>query len=74
MRKLPDLTCDRCKCIIKDAHMVAGAFTAGFYFTLNKTTCNDWGWLAEAKEDEDIICDDCMFKSPRYIEVYGRRD
>lgn len=31
------------------------------------------GWLEFSNPGEEYICDDCMFKDPRYVAVYGLR-
>lgn len=31
------------------------------------------GWAEFCNPGEENICDDCMFKDPRYIAIYGER-
>lgn len=57
--------CDRCKAHgdFYEDHLLD--ITCGFYKV-------DKGyWKQFANEDEKIVCDECMFKDPRYIKVYG---
>ena len=57
-------TCSRCKQPIKNfSPPESGNFTAGYYVAQ--------GWLEFSNPGEVYICDDCMWKDPRYISVYG---
>ena len=59
--------CDRCKKIIDggfDDHPRYG-YTAGYYIK-----ASSWGkFMAKGERN---ICDECMFKDPRYIKIYGK--
>ena len=56
------IICDRCKEEIKGAKPPeSGSMTAGYYL----------GWTEFMDPGENIICDSCMWKDPRYIAVYG---
>lgn len=62
--------CDRCK------EMVDGWYghdaTSGFYL-LAKTLDRTRPWASFFLPDEYVLCDACMWKDPRYQEVYGVR-
>jgi hypothetical protein len=53
--------CNRCKQIVEGLR--AEAFTAGFY---DMTT-----WEEYRRENEQYVCDSCMFADPKYVERYG---
>ena len=42
--------------------------TAGFYIVQKGNY-----WSKYANEGEEYLCDECMFKEPRYIADYGDR-
>jgi hypothetical protein len=53
--------CDRCKQIIEGIRRED--FTAGFYDMAK--------WEEYRRENEQYVCDSCMFTGPRYVERYG---
>ena len=56
------LTCDRCHANFegfKTEH-----FTAGYY------EMDAWSDFRQSPEEQKV-CDECMFKNPKYIEIYG---
>lgn len=54
--------CGRCHQAIKDfTPPTRNGMTAGYYY----------GWTDFMNPGERYVCDDCMFKDPRYIKVYG---
>ena len=55
--------CSRCKQTIKDFSPPGSGMTAGYYIAS--------GWKEFCNEGEIYVCDNCMFKDPRYIKVYG---
>jgi len=60
------LHCDRCKQEIVGAVPPTGQeMTAGYYHTVGSY------WKRFADHGEHIVCDECMWKDPRYIKVYG---
>jgi len=60
------IRCDRCGAEFKGSK--TEHFTGGYYDLSNP----DWKKLADGKDTEFIICDNCMFKSPKYIKEYGQ--
>ena len=54
-------TCSRCHKHIEDYQPPDGGMTAGYYY----------GWVKFMNEGEAILCDNCMWHEPRYIEIYG---
>ena len=59
--RIMKVTCDRCKQIVEGLRGVG--FTAGFY-DMTK-------WAEYRRENEQYICNWCMFADPRYVERYG---
>lgn len=56
--------CDRCKRKVEgDFHE---RFTCGFYDVSKGSS-----WAKYARNYESIICDECMFADPQYIQDYG---
>lgn len=55
------VTCDRCKQPIEGIR--GDEFTAGFYDMAK--------WEEHRRENEQYVCDSCMFADPRYVERYG---
>ena len=53
--------CDRCKQAIEGIR--AKEFTAGFY-DMTK-------WEEYRRDNEQYVCDSCMFADPKYVERYG---
>ena len=53
--------CDRCKQIVEGIR--GEQFTAGFY-DMTK-------WEEYRRENEQYVCDSCMFADPKYVERYG---
>lgn len=53
--------CDRCN-IDKEGE-VGLHFSAGCYLRS--------GWARFMRNEEEIVCDDCMWKDPRYIAEFG---
>lgn len=61
--KSVNVKCDRCGRKIKGQEDFN--FTSGFYYVEN---CF---WSAFAYEREKIICDQCMWRHPLYVKLYG---
>lgn len=57
--------CSRCKKDLSSIFGRRGGFTAGYY------EVKDGQWSAFANPGERYLCDNCMYKDPRYIAVYG---
>jgi predicted RNA-binding Zn-ribbon protein involved in translation (DUF1610 family) len=53
--------CDRCNQIVEGIR--GKQFTAGFY---DMTKCEEY-----RRENEQYVCDSCMFADPKYVERYG---
>jgi len=53
--------CDRCKQIVEGIR--GEEFIAGFY-DMTK-------WEEYRRENEQYVCDSCMFADPNYVERYG---
>ena len=53
--------CDRCKQTLEGIR--CDEFTAGFYDMAK--------WEEYRRENEQYVCDSCMFADPRYVERYG---
>jgi hypothetical protein len=53
--------CDRCKQIVEGIR--GEEFTAGFY-DMTK-------WEEYRRENEQYVCDSCMFADPKYVARYG---
>jgi hypothetical protein len=53
--------CDRCKQIVEGIR--GEEFIAGFY-DMTK-------WEEYRRENEQYVCDSCMFADPKYVERYG---
>ena len=53
--------CDRCKQIVEGIR--GEQFTSGFY-DMTK-------WEEYRRENEQYVCDSCMFADPKYVEHYG---
>lgn len=66
-----NLKCDRCGEWVEG--LLTREFTAGFY---NVTQPHDesghsgGAWQQFGREGEEYICDHCMWRDPRYIEIY----
>ena len=52
--------CDRCKQIVEGIR--GEQFTAGFY-DMTK-------WEEYRRDNEQYVCDSCMFADPKYVELY----
>jgi hypothetical protein len=57
--------CDRCGNTIDGIEHAFG--TAGFYRVAPGSL-----WAKFGNPNEHIVCDDCMWKDPRYMSVYKR--
>ena len=55
------VTCDRCKQIVEGIR--GEEFIAGFY-EMTK-------WNEYQRENEQYVCNSCMFADPKYVERYG---
>ena len=55
------VTCNRCKQIVEGIR--GEEFTAGFY-EMTK-------WDEYKRENEQYVCNSCMFADPKYVERYG---
>ncbi len=65
MAKKITIVCDRCGARFPGVEFPIKGVTAGFYVR---------GWEPKFFRDgEEYLCDDCMFKDPRYIKIYGKR-
>ena len=53
--------CDRCKQIVEGIR--GEEFTAGFY-DMTK-------WEEYRRENEQYVCESCIFADPKYVERYG---
>jgi len=53
--------CDRCKQIVEGIR--GEEFTGGFYDMTR--------WEEYRHENEQYVCDSCMFADPKYVERYG---
>ena len=60
------ITCDRCKLEVKD--FIIGEASTGSFYQVRYPGY----WSKFANEGESEICDSCMHKDERYIEVYRR--
>lgn len=60
-----EVRCDRCGNSFKGTK--TENMTGGYYDLGSKY----WKDLAEGKEHEFVICDNCMFASPKYIAAYA---
>jgi hypothetical protein len=58
--------CSRCKKKVDD-HNVTEGMTAGNY------DVREGSWSQFADFWEEFVCDECMWRDPRYITVYGLR-
>lgn len=56
--------CDRCEDWVEGVESIF--MTGGYY----NTGPNSY-WNRFANENELVVCDPCMHKEPRYLEVYG---
>lgn len=72
---MSDITviCDRCGKTIEGIYIPAdnGKGTTGGTGGYYDTSSQLWGQYANP--NENIICDECMWKEPRYIAVYGEK-
>lgn len=61
--------CSRCKMDLFDLLMrnSTKGMTVGYY------EVKEGQWARFANPGERYLCDACMWKDPRYIEVYGER-
>lgn len=57
------ITCDRCGKVVHGG--ISEDFTAGFY------NVSEGYWSQYARWEEERICDDCMFKDPKYKKIYN---
>ena len=55
------VTCDRCKRVIEG---IRGKDFSGGFFEMSK-------WPEYRRENEENVCDPCMFADPKYVEHYG---
>ena len=62
------VTCDRCKKEVKE-FLISEGYTGGYY----QVTFPSY-WNKFANEGEDQVCDSCMHKDERYMEVYGKQN
>lgn len=60
---LTKVKCDRCSAEIEGHD--EPSFTSGFY------RIEKGRWEKYANLGEKIVCDDCMWKNPKYIADYG---
>lgn len=60
--KVVKVICDRCKQVVEGIRC-ENKFTAGF-FDMTK-------WQEYRRENEQYVCDPCMFADPKYLERYG---
>jgi hypothetical protein len=56
--------CDRCKQEVEGT--VDKVVTAGYY------DVSEGYWRKFARQDERVVCDNCMYADPRYQETYGK--
>ena len=56
------VVCDRCKQVVEGLRC-EDEFIAGFY------DMTKWGEYR--RENEQHVCDSCMFADPKYVERYG---
>ncbi len=57
--------CSRCnKLVDEDGSDEPRGMTAGYYYVR-------FSWSEFANPGEVFICDECMWKDPRYIALYG---
>lgn len=61
----PTVWCDRCQKMVPG--YVGGPMSAGVYVVEGENN----QWAKYANPGERIVCDQCMWKDPRYIAVYG---
>lgn len=59
------MICDRCHKEFDGFKM--DYFTAGYY---NMDAWSDF----KISLEEKVVCDECMFDNPKYIEIYGRHN
>ena len=57
--------CDRCK---QEAEGIVDKQVVGGYYDVSEGY-----WAQFAKQDENIVCDNCMFTDPQFQEIYGKR-
>jgi hypothetical protein len=59
--------CDRCKKELKGLKVLKEneSFTSGFYLVEEGSN-----WSKYKKPFENIVCDECMWKDPLYLEDY----
>ena len=55
------VTCNRCKKVVEG--ILNKDFTGGF-FEMTK-------WREYRRDNEQYVCDPCMFADPKYVERYG---
>jgi hypothetical protein len=64
-----DANCSRCNVSIEVETDPDEIFTRGYYDV--RPTDSPAGWDKFANPGETILCDACMWRDPRYIEVFG---
>jgi len=73
------MSCDRCHNDFEGFKAKGGPelkdmITAGYY-DLSGDDKIDYSWAKFRQHpDEKVVCDECMFKDPKYIEIYGRHN
>jgi len=61
------IICDRCHGVKHDASIDTNdAVSYGCY------DVSVGYWSQFSHESEKVVCDECMWKDPRYVAVYGR--
>lgn len=62
------ITCDRCKLDKADAEINRGLMVSSGCYDLSGPP-----WDRNRRNGELVICDDCMFDDPLYVQLYGAR-
>lgn len=62
-----NMNCDRCKKDFEGFRSLI--FTAGYY-DVSGNIESGWGKFRQSPY-EQIVCDECMFKDPKFIAIYG---
>jgi hypothetical protein len=60
--KMLKVTCDRCKQLVEGIRC-ENEFIGGFYDMAK--------WQEYRRDNEQYVCDSCMFADPKYVERYG---
>jgi hypothetical protein len=61
------MSCDRCRETFEGFDF-PGGMTGGYYLMEG-----DWASFKD-HVDEEVVCDNCMFKDHKYIEIYGKHN